>query len=79
MHASHLRRLLREHKLEVPISILEELTEMILRTDNYYHGWLLEKGAKLKGQPETVLKDPKNSLTISCLLLHAADLNNTCK
>jgi|JI9StandDraft_2_1071091.scaffolds.fasta_scaffold396611_2 hypothetical protein len=56
MHASHLRRLFREHKLEVSTHILEELTEMILRTDNYYHGWLLERGGKLKGSSDPVLR-----------------------
>lgn len=52
---------------------------MILRTDNYYHNWLLEKCNELKGLSEEAMKSPKNALTASCLLLHASDLNNTCK
>lgn len=41
MHISHLRRILREHQIEVAINHLEDMIEMILRTDNYYHGWLI--------------------------------------
>jgi hypothetical protein len=48
MHISKLRKALRDHKVPIDLHTLEEMTEMILRTDNYYHGWLLEKCASLK-------------------------------
>lgn len=79
MHINHLRRTLRESKLEIEVGVLAEMVEMILRTDNYYHGWLLEKSKKLKGESDKVLQEPKNTALLNCLLLHAADLNNTCK
>lgn len=41
MHAGNLRRLLRESNITLPAKDLEFITEMILKTDNFYHGWLL--------------------------------------
>ena len=55
------------------------MTEMILRTDNYYHNWLLERCAELKGLSDEQMRKPKYSIMAACLLLHASDLNNTCK
>ena len=79
MHIGHLRKIIRDFQLEIDLGTLGELIEMILRTDNYYHGYLLQKGTRLKGEPDEVLREPRNALTICCLLLHSADLNNTCK
>ena len=52
---------------------------MILRTDNYYHHWLLERCAELKNKSDEEMQTPRYALMASCLLLHAADLNNTFK
>ena len=79
LHISNLRKALRENELEIQVKTLEEMTEMILRTDNYYHHWLLERCAQLKKISEDDFKKPKYALMAACLLLHAADLNNTFK
>lgn len=52
---------------------------MILKTDNFYHGWLLEKIEALKQLKTEELSLPEHSLSMSCILLHAADLNNAAK
>lgn len=49
LHITNLRAALRENNIEIDVKALEEMTEMILRTDNYYHHWLLEKCNDLKG------------------------------
>ncbi len=71
--------MLREHDLEVDKGTMEELTEMILKTDNYYHGELINQFQALKGLNQEEWKKPKNALTINCFLLHASDLNNAAK
>jgi hypothetical protein len=52
---------------------------MILKTDNFYHHELINSAKTLEGLSNEELRKPKNGLLIQCLLLHAADLNNTAK
>jgi hypothetical protein len=52
---------------------------MILKTDNFYHGWLIAGLEQLKALKGEELLMPQHSLTMACVLLHAADLNNAAK
>lgn len=52
---------------------------MILKTDNFYHHSLIVSAKELEGLSDNELKISKNALSVQCLLLHAADLNNTAK
>ena len=79
MHSSNLMQLLAQNNLELDLPTKRELTEMILNTDNFHHFQLVASAEQFEGMSENELRSPERCLMLQCLLLHAADLNNTAK